>query len=110
MTAPENAFLFVALMLAILMSSAYALGRIHQWHKNGLERDEAYRRGYDKASVSILGIMTSQKPAAVEKTRPALVGHAPVLTAERHTRNRRTPIDRPQPRPVRRAEYEHHGV
>jgi hypothetical protein len=64
MTAPGNDPLFLALTLSLLMSSAYALGRIHQWHKHGLERDEAYRRGYNKASVSILSMMTRQSPAA----------------------------------------------
>jgi len=65
MTAPGNDPLFLALTLSLLMSSAYALGRIHQWHRHGLERDEAYRRGYDKASLSILSMMTGQAPAAV---------------------------------------------
>lgn len=63
MTAPGNDPLFLALTLSLLMSSAYALGRIHQWHKHGLERDEAYRRGYDKASMSILSMMTRRAPA-----------------------------------------------
>jgi hypothetical protein len=58
MTAPGNNPLFLALTLSFLMSGAYALGRIHQWRKHGLERDEAYRRGYDRASLSILSIMT----------------------------------------------------
>jgi hypothetical protein len=65
MTAPGNDPLFLALTLSLLMSSAYALGRIHQWHRHGLERDEAYRRGYDKASLSILSMMTRHAPAGV---------------------------------------------
>ena len=65
MTAPGNDPLFLALALSLLMSSAYALGRIHQWHRHGLERDDAYRRGYDKASLSILSMMTRQSLAGV---------------------------------------------
>jgi hypothetical protein len=63
MTAPGNDFLFLVLTLSILLSSAYAVGRIHQWHKHGVERDEAYRLGYDKASLSILNAMSRQCPA-----------------------------------------------
>jgi len=66
MTAPGNNPLFLALTLSILMSSAYALGRIHQWRKHGRERDEAYRRGYDRASLSILRIMTPGGPVGAE--------------------------------------------
>jgi hypothetical protein len=62
MTAPGNDPLFFALALSLFMSSAYALGRIHQWHKHGLERDDAYRRGYDLASLSILTTLTRQRP------------------------------------------------
>jgi hypothetical protein len=65
MTAPGNGPLFLALTLSILMSSAYAIGRIHQWHRHGLARDEAYRRGYDRASMSILTMMNRQKTVAV---------------------------------------------
>jgi hypothetical protein len=63
MTAPGNDPVFLALALSFFVSSAYALGRIHQWHKHGRERDDAYRQGYDKASLSILDMMTRHSPA-----------------------------------------------
>jgi hypothetical protein len=66
MIAPGNDPLVLALTLSIVMSAAYALGRIHQWRKHGLERDEAYRRGYDRASLSILSIMTGRGGAGEE--------------------------------------------
>jgi hypothetical protein len=62
MTAPGNDILFLVLTLSVLLSSAYAVGRIHQWHKYGLQRDEAYRIGYDKASRTIIGMMIDRHP------------------------------------------------
>jgi hypothetical protein len=66
MTAPGNGLLFLVLTLCVVVSSGYAVGRIHQWHRHGLERDEAYRIGYDKASHSIVGMVTGQQFAGFE--------------------------------------------
>jgi hypothetical protein len=63
MTAPGNDPVFLALALSFFVTSAYALGRIHQWHKHGRQRDDAYRQGYDKASQSILDMMARPSPA-----------------------------------------------
>ncbi|WP_433793510.1 hypothetical protein [Actinoplanes sp. CA-252034] len=57
MTAPGNYLMYFILTLAIVMSTGYAVGRIHQWHRHGMERDEAYRVGYDEASRSIMRMM-----------------------------------------------------
>ncbi|MGK5679764.1 hypothetical protein [Actinoplanes sp. URMC 104] len=64
MTAPGNEFLIVLLGLSVLLSSAYAFGRMHQWHRRGRERDDAYRTGYDIASRSILSMMAANQQAA----------------------------------------------
>lgn len=60
MIAPGNESVVLALALGFLLSSAYAFGRIHQWHKRGLERDQAYRTGYDSASQSIINLMAER--------------------------------------------------
>jgi len=60
--APENSFIIIVLTLSIITSSAYGVGRIHQWYKHGIQRDEAYRTGYDKASYSIMDMMRFQRP------------------------------------------------
>ncbi|MCY1141760.1 hypothetical protein OWR29_27500 [Actinoplanes sp. Pm04-4] len=60
MIAPGNDVLIFLIALGVLMSSAYAFGRIHQWRRRGRERDEAYRIGYDNASRSIIGMMTAR--------------------------------------------------
>jgi hypothetical protein len=53
MTAPGNNALLIILALAFVVASGYASGRIHQWYRHGLERDQAYREGYDHASHSL---------------------------------------------------------
>ncbi|WP_430779949.1 hypothetical protein [Actinoplanes sp. G11-F43] len=62
MTAPGNGPLWFLLTLAVVVSSCYAVGRVHQWHRHGLDRDEAYRIGYDRASRSILGMTAQPDP------------------------------------------------
>ncbi|MBM2621138.1 hypothetical protein JIG36_37120 [Actinoplanes sp. LDG1-06] len=64
MIAPGNESVVLTLALGFLLSSAYAFGRIHQWHKRGLERDQAYRTGYDSASQSIINMMTARHSPA----------------------------------------------
>jgi hypothetical protein len=90
MTAPGNDLLFLVLTLSILLSSAYAVGRIHQWHKYSLERDDAYRLGYDEASLSIIKLMAEQRTLAVADsatvTPLAALPHA--RRSGRHTRGR----------------------
>lgn len=68
MTVPGNSFLVVVLTLSILVSSAYAVGRIHEWHRHGLKRDESYRLGYDKASHSMIGLMNAARPPAAPRS------------------------------------------
>jgi hypothetical protein len=90
MTAPGNNLLFLVLVLSVLLSSAYAVGRIHQWHKYSLERDDAYRHGYDKASQSIIKLMADQRPLggdeSTTETPLAALPHA--RRSGRHVRGR----------------------
>jgi hypothetical protein len=95
MTAPGNDPLFLALTLMLLMSSAYALGRIHQWHKHGLERDEAYRRGYDKASLSILTMMNRQSPAGAGRYSADRMQRSPLRHQGHLKSDTKTFLDRP---------------
>jgi hypothetical protein len=78
MTAPGNNMLQIVLALAFVVASGYASGRIHQWYRHGLERDHAYREGYNHASHSLFGMAVQNramrtpaapKPAATD--RPA---------------------------------------
>jgi hypothetical protein len=66
MTAPGNNLLQIALALAFVIASGYASGRIHQWYRHGLERDHAYREGYNHASHSMftMALQARSTPAA----------------------------------------------
>ena len=105
MTAPGNDFLFFLLTLSILLSSAYAVGRIHQWHKYGLERDEAYRIGYDKASRTIMTMMTGGRPLnpAQGAGSTRLAARPSARYGGRHARGHRLSADRRWPYPLQRG-------
>lgn len=75
MTGPSTSVLTLLIMLAIVVSSAYATGRIHQWYRHGLARDEAYRGGYDKASLSLLASMLAQQAATLHPAQPPQRAH-----------------------------------
>ena len=99
MTAPGNDLLYLALVLSIVISSAYAVGRIHQWHRYGVERDEAYRTGYDKASQAIIVLMTGRSAAAPEPGRPTRSsGYRVAGPACSH----RAPVNQRRPYPIHR--------
>lgn len=106
MTAPGNNLLLLVLTLSVLVSSAYAVGRIHQWHKYGLERDEAYRLGYDKASLSIIELMAHRRSLAAPEsaTGPPLPVLPQARRSGRNVRARRLSAD--PPHSLRRERYD----
>jgi hypothetical protein len=80
MTAPGNGILSAALMIVFAVSTGYAAGRIHQWHRASLERDDAYREGYDTATHSLFGVAARlMRPRRAE--RGAVRGSAAVALA-----------------------------
>lgn len=46
----------LVVLAALIAGAGYAAGRLHQSHRTGLERDEAYREGYDTATRSTLSL------------------------------------------------------
>lgn len=68
----------LTLFLFVLASSCgYAGGRIHQWYRTALERDAAWRDGYDQATGSLFALATRvvrRKPqeSSVEVPLPTL--------------------------------------
>jgi len=67
MTVPGNSIIQALFALAFVIASGYAAGRIHQWYKQGLDRDQAYRNGYDQASNSMFDMAIRKRqidPAA----------------------------------------------
>jgi hypothetical protein len=74
MTAPGNNMLQIVLALAFVIASGYAAGRIHQWYKHGLERDHAYRDGYDQASRCMFDMAISSRAGRAPATAAAAAG------------------------------------
>ncbi|MFI5932961.1 hypothetical protein [Actinoplanes sp. NPDC051494] len=110
MTVPGNSIIQAVFALAFVIASGYAAGRIHQWYKQGLDRDEAYRTGYDRASHSMFDMAIRKRTAAPpdedftppaeraarQQRRAHLIGHArrrifaePTQTASGRRRRRR---------------------
>jgi len=56
MTAPGNAPLLITILAMFVACAGYAAGRLHQWYRTGLDRDEAYRDGYDTATRSTFSL------------------------------------------------------
>jgi len=48
----------VIFAILLVIVTAYTAGRVHQWYRHGLERDLAYRDGYDEASHSLFHLAT----------------------------------------------------
>lgn len=46
----------IVLVVAMTVCTGYAAGRIHQWYRTALERDQAYRDGYDTATRSLFSL------------------------------------------------------
>jgi hypothetical protein len=79
MTAPGNDVLLMVLLVAFTASTGYAAGRIHQWYRTALERDQAYRDGYDTATRSLFSLAARiVRPRRSEK--PAVRGTATVTS------------------------------
>ena len=77
MTAPGNGTLMAVLLVAFVASTGYAAGRIHQWYRTSLERDQAYRDGYDTATRSLFSLAARLvRPRRSDK--PAVRGTATV--------------------------------
>ena len=95
MIAPGNALIQALFAIAFVIAGGYALGRIHQWYRDGVARDEAYRCGYDRASDGMLTMAMRKRvvgadavpgvPAAA--VRP-LAGEAPAAHLVGHARRR----------------------
>jgi hypothetical protein len=55
---PGNQLVSVTFMILLLITTCYAAGRLHQWYRQGTERDHAFRTGYDTATKSLFSLAT----------------------------------------------------
>jgi hypothetical protein len=58
MSLPSSTALQVMFAVAIVIFTAYAAGRVHQWYRHGFEREEAFREGYNQASHALFHLAT----------------------------------------------------
>ena len=58
MSLPSGTALQVMFAVAIVIFTAYAAGRVHQWYRHGFEREEAFREGYNQASHALFHLAT----------------------------------------------------
>ena len=64
MIAPGNSVIQLVFAIAFVIAAGYAVGRIHQWYRDGVERDDAYRHGYDRASDGIFDLAVQGSPGS----------------------------------------------
>lgn len=65
--------------LVLLASSSYAAGRIHQWYRHALERDQAYREGYNSAAQGLFRFAVELRTAVRRKDSGPAKGTAAVV-------------------------------
>jgi hypothetical protein len=81
MTPPENDVLQAVAIVLFAICLAYAAGRMHQWYLQAMERDQAWRHGYDLAARSLFHLATRVRPAPVRKPEPTTKAEAVRATA-----------------------------
>jgi hypothetical protein len=99
MTVPGNDALLITALAAFTACLGYAAGRLHQWYRTVLDRDEAYRDGYDTATRSVFSLA-----ARLIGPRRAVRGTAVVTSAGGEVRPGAPPAASPAvPLPVTAA-------
>jgi hypothetical protein len=71
MSLPSSTALQVILAVAIVIFTAYAAGRVHQWYRHGFEREEAFREGYNQASHALFHLATRNMPGKISVAGPS---------------------------------------
>ena len=71
MSLPSSTALQVILAVAIVIFTAYAAGRVHQWYRHGFEREEAFREGYNQASHALFHLATRSLPGKISVGGPS---------------------------------------
>lgn len=90
--APGNDTLLFGIGAAVVVATAFAAGCIYQWYRQALERDLAWRDGYDKASQSLFRLAANVRHTCQRKPEPVAkaAGVAAVVAlptqADRHSR------------------------
>lgn len=48
----------ITFAIMLLTLCAYGSGRAHQWYRHSLDRDSAFRDGYNRASLALFAMAT----------------------------------------------------
>jgi hypothetical protein len=93
--------LLITFLVILAVSAGYAAGRLHQWYRTALERDRAWRDGYDLASGSMFKTaarVMRRKPGEIPLVRKAAPGTVTDITeapsAGRHSFDLRHEVTR----------------
>lgn len=96
MTSPDSNLFTIIFGIVLLMSTMYAGGRVHQWYRQGADRDEAFRDGYDRATRSLFSLATRSTKASEDAqavVRP--ISAAPSARHRAEDRNAKTEALKP---------------
>jgi hypothetical protein len=95
-TSPDSQIFTIIFGITLLASIMYASGRVHQWYRQGLDRDDAFRDGYDRATRSLFALATRATKASEDATavvRP--ISAAPSARHRAEDRDSKTQALRP---------------
>ena len=70
MQASTVSALQVVFAVAMVISTAYAAGRVHQWSRHAAEREVAYREGYHQASRTLFPLAARAVPGPAPRSHP----------------------------------------
>lgn len=92
-TSPGNDYVLALLGFLLVVSAAYAGGRLHQWMRTGADRDDAYRDGYDQATQSMWALAArpvapAARPVPLEEPTPRGRHHVNQATTREIIRQR----------------------
>jgi hypothetical protein len=79
MTTTGHVTVQISLAVILMIVIAYTAGRVHQWYRHSLERDLAYREGYNQASQTLFPLAVrkpSRKLDAIPVPQPVEAGAA----------------------------------
>ncbi|WP_328460799.1 hypothetical protein OHA21_30785 [Actinoplanes sp. NBC_00393] len=76
MTAPGDIVILLLLLASLLACTGYAIGRVHQRHQSGPDREQAFRHGYDSATRNVFSM--AARAAGRRRDRGPVQGSASV--------------------------------
>jgi hypothetical protein len=76
MTTFHSHVIQTTLSIMVFVLCAYASGRAHQWYRHSLDRDQAFRDGYNQASRGLFHIAARMRRRAEPEVGEVTVDHS----------------------------------